>query len=792
MPKKEYVEYLFRLSRKDFEDIGCTNKELDEIDKLNQELDGFTKREKESEEGLSKEDSQKKRLLEETLYVKFLEAADRNPRKWEYADSVLPSWAVSTGNISTQEALLRSYGESLPLADKVRLLKRRMATMKANRLAKEEREKYRENPHTVVEDENGVFLEGVHQDRFQSNINSCWSASMELLLKSRGVTNVTQTDIRAFRPDYKAEEIRRTLLNEAPSEDDINKGITGRKMSEINAEVFRLMQTASGNNIMERGDAFLKLAPGSMLQGIQISGYDEEARRAGLSRSQYLANAENVVKEHIIHAIKEEKSPVSFLRGGHYITITGIDKDGYVQYKDSADFSGGKGPDATRKIKLNTLLKRLIAKNPGSVNMEWAADIKLSQDGKTLYGMPSSHLQVGEDGKLIRPDALNGASNLAPGYQQKSGTYVMRRNFSEDPNEDKTRDEYLQNGGVNLSQRAYLPEQLDMETLKKKAQSRTPEEEKHLQDMSGDFYKVEYKKDSPTETTASMNAKYNSETAAFINRKREDVASVVESAKFASQRNEGPEIGGEYAEYIGTFYKKTDLAALKEYQLKNNVCIGIAAAKLEAEGVPFDEAKIKKTATQIKNNPAIDNMGKEDLLTILNQDKRVAAFAGAYKEIENGSFKVEPKYQDGYFREMKELADNMMPKAGRTTAYQRVYDAVQAAANLDRKDPDLNNKIAVANKEILESVEAYTKGKKRVRASDDGKARFDNSMDALSIVGIFAPKGCKARSEKLIARVNEVRGLKKGMKLRIMDFGGENAREANMERMQAAKGGPKK
>ena len=807
MPKKKYVVTYFRLKDSDFKAVGCTEAEMAEVAKLNTQLDELLKKEEElgkeiGEDGapkeLSKEDRLLKRELHEKLYVKFLDAADRKPKAWEYKPSMLPVWAQSTGSIEVMDSMLYVHGDNLPLADKVRMLKRRMVTLKAKSLAKEDRDNVREKPYILEDNEKGVRLTNVVQDKFQNSGNGCWSVSTSLLIKSRGVDNVNQTDVRAFRPNYTGDEIRTALLDEGPTEKEQEKGITAFKMSENNSDVYKMMQEDLGNNIIDRGDAFLSLAPNSMLQGIQINGYDMEARRAGLTKEQYLKNAERVVREHIEHALRDEKSPVSFLSGGHYITVVGIDKNGNLEYKDSLNREDGKGPNESRYIPLKSLLLRLTNKRPLSITMNWAADINLSKDGKTLYGVPSEYLSVGDDGKLIRPDVLKAEDNLINTYQKKEGTNISRKCFSEDPDITSARDAYLRNNGVNLTQMAYLPEKLDIVALKNKAENRSLDEEKALQEVSEKVFNVKYDPKAPKETQASMNEKYVAKQREFRDRPKDYVISVVESAKEASRKagledNNQHIIGSKNAEYINK-----DLADemkkpnLKEFEKKMILCKGMAAAKFEAEGRNYDAKAIDALAEKFRYSQPIDMMEVKEVEEILKQPNQVAALTAAYRDVEVGNYKVEPVHYDGYFRELQTLKENMMTKEGRSKEYGRYFDAIDNAAKLgeNRNDPDLDVKIAKANKEILESVEAYTKGKKSVRHSPDGQARFDNSLDGLSIVGVFAPRGCKERAEKLLARTNEVRGYAKTSSQRLImnDFGGENAKAAAARRnhLQAA------
>ena len=260
---------------------------------------------------------------------------------------------------------------------------------------------------------------------------------------------------------------------------------------------------------MERGDAFLSLAPGSMLQGIEITGYSDDVRRMGISRDEYLKRTKEVVSSHILHAIKEERSPVSFLAGGHYITITGIDKNGMLTYKESKNKHDGLGPDADRKISVEALVKKVVRPSASSVRMEWAADIKLSKDGSKLYGVPSEYLTVSADGKALMPTSVNTLANIEKNYMKKSGFTINRMNGSEGPDAQANLENNLKNGGVHMRQIIYLPEQLNMDVLKKQAAERSNEEEERLKNMSKDFFGIEYNNIMPEPTKEKVDELYS-------------------------------------------------------------------------------------------------------------------------------------------------------------------------------------------------------------------------------------------------------------------------------------------
>ena len=220
--KKNYVPELFRLTDADFKAVGCTAEELEQVKQFNTQLDAINKTFREEwkkDEPTEKyeETRKEKSNLEEQLYTVFLKAAERNPRAWEYAPSNLPVWIQCTGSVPTIDQFLRSNGEQISVIDKIKLIKRRMVTMKA-KVNEREAEKLVDAPEghvegieVISENENAAYLDGLKQNSFQTSGAGCWSASMQLQLQSRGVKNVSQLDIRSFRPNYKGSEIKEKI-----------------------------------------------------------------------------------------------------------------------------------------------------------------------------------------------------------------------------------------------------------------------------------------------------------------------------------------------------------------------------------------------------------------------------------------------------------------------------------------------------------------------------------------------------------------------------------------------------
>ncbi len=218
----------------------------------------------------------------------------------------------------------------------------------------------------VSNSENDAKITGIQQKGFQSSGAGCWSVSMQMLLQSRGVRNMSQTDIRSFRPNYNGKAIRELISpykDLAPIEDDKKK--KDKKQAELNEmarETFNIMESDKSSNALDRSEAFIKMAPGHM--------------------------------------------------------------------------------------------------------MEWAAEMKLSQDGTKLYGVPSQYLTIGQDGSVMVPSELSEDVNFQNRYQNMEGNYVGRKNGSESPDEEKNREDYLAKGGVNINEMIYLPKKVNLDILK--------------------------------------------------------------------------------------------------------------------------------------------------------------------------------------------------------------------------------------------------------------------------------------------------------------------------------------
>ncbi|SNU04470.1 hypothetical protein SAMN06297422_10111 [Lachnospiraceae bacterium] len=152
------------------------------------------------------------------------------------------------------------------------------------------------------------------------------------------------------------------------------------------------------------------------------------------------------------------------------------------------------------------------------------------------------------------------------------------------------------------------------------------------------------------------------------------------------------------------------------------------------------------------------------------------------------TFGVAPSKRENYIKEMKLLKEYMMPSKGRSNYYQDLYNAVAAIANMKPGD----NNFYVANDRLVKAIRDYTKGKKNVRVGGDGKARFDNALDAMAILNKYVP-GCRNFVDEQVNRIREVRKVQPGHKyyVDINNHGALKAKERHNTRQLEKIGGMK-
>lgn len=141
----------------------------------------------------------------------------------------------------------------------------------------------------------------------------------------------------------------------------------------------------------------------------------------------------------------------------------------------------------------------------------------------------------------------------------------------------------------------------------------------------------------------------------------------------------------------------------------------------------------------------------------------------------------------GLIEDMKKLFDNMMSSKDRSPEYKAMVKSVKRIADMDPAKLSTiqgQNYIIDANATLMRRIDTYMKGKKKVRRTDDGKERFNNSLDALAILDKYVP-GAHDMALELVGRINSVRNADNEKNKNYVDldnFGPKRAEAAKAAR----------
>ena len=246
--------------------------------------------------------------------------------------------------------------------------------------------------------------------------------------------------------------------------------------------------------------------------------------------------------------------------------------------------------------------------------------------------------------------------------------------------------------------------------------------------------------------------------------------------------------GVSYEQYIRLHCGASVLSLDRDMKIKQ-LSKAVAASLLKGKQEKVDVKKIHKMAEKIKTLPSFVQMVSDPdaLDKCLTGEGSVGRTAG---DIVARTYGVRDDNIATYINSMKELSDNLMSDKGRSKEYKAFHKAVENIADLKGND-DLNNEeelnklgmlLVDLNANLISSINTYMKGKKNVRSSTDGQKRFNNSLDALSIMRDNVP-GIKYQADALEKRINTVR--KESMRINLSDY---NATRAAKEAPKKAAG----
>ncbi|MCQ2517772.1 MAG: hypothetical protein MJ119_03335 [Lachnospiraceae bacterium] len=255
-------------------------------------------------------------------------------------------------------------------------------------------------PIEPVNDGVNVMI-NIDQNEFQTSANGCWSVSMGMLLKSRGV-DIPQSCIRSFRPGKDKED--------------------AKKMYNSSKESMKQLNTDTESNPFEKADLVGKVLPNTGMKAKKMTVRDND-----LFKNSFMT----AVRE----AIEKDKSPVSMLLVNHFVTVVGagkrIDKNGNnvdcIYFKNSLADSERpiekQNPNQTYYMDVDTLAKTY---SNASLDLVWLKDIEFTprKGVKQVIDAKYDFLTYDETGKVSQDDKVLEANysssvELSPGLKDE-------------------------------------------------------------------------------------------------------------------------------------------------------------------------------------------------------------------------------------------------------------------------------------------------------------------------------------------------------------------------------------
>lgn len=349
-------------------------------------------------------------------------------------------------------AALRNYLDAniniLGAADIAFLLKHIEVAEKVNVIGQKAEQdltegKQREAKPEIYTDENGYTRLRITQPSPQSTSQGCWSVAMQQIVESRGMADITQEDIRAYRTRGEV------------AEDDHDKL----------DEIYHKDQGAFAGEMM---DAVLAFAPNTMVRLMEIQNYDPNdpvVVEKNITEQQYRDNARELIRQTVEKALFIDRSPLIIKEPGHYLNIVGIQGDMLlVQDPRNTD---AWGAERLREIPIDTFVTKMVVERNEGIQLMWGSDIHLDKDGK-IIGLPDDTVQPDENGEIQMNDAQN---TLMASFKTESvndGVWVSRVGGKPQPAKNLT-ESYTADGLRRVDQ-VYLPKKLNMTGLKKEAE----------------------------------------------------------------------------------------------------------------------------------------------------------------------------------------------------------------------------------------------------------------------------------------------------------------------------------
>ena len=238
-----------------------------------------------------------------------------------------------------------------------------------------------------------------------------------------------------------------------------------------------------------------------------------------------------------------------------------------------------------------------------------------------------------------------------------------------------------------------------------------------------------------------------------------------------------------YDKYLRT-HTGQEVLHLSSEQKRTALANAMAAASMKGNGKSYSVDTIHAWGKLIMKKEAFQNLTEEEVSRFLfNKDSVNDARYRLTKDL----YSVPKENQRDYLLNMKNLANDMHTTKGDSQEYKNLVKYVKAIGAMNINDPQLDDKLVIANEQLRHSIMVYAKGKKSIRTFNDGREKFSNCLDALAEMEEHVP-GMKHDAREMVERTNKVRKVESGPDfVDLKDYGSGRASLAKAER-ELAKG----
>jgi len=230
--------------------------------------------------------------------------------------------------------------------------------------------------------ENSFLFPGLENSESQTSNNGCWSCSISLLLKSRGI-NISQREVREYRAGSNVDQIK-------------------ANSAKISAPLFSDEETTMDEHL----DILLHLLPNTGVHSKEVPWDNRETLKGEIIKT--------------VEAAFENNSPISYNIGGHYVTIIGAKKDPNGNWILNVEDS------LNSRIFDNWIsVDKLIDCSGGNVTMSYLVDLTPDVNGlrKPIYKEDLEKRIIYEDNVIKPLSEIDDAPNQNAGNNKEGLTF---------------------------------------------------------------------------------------------------------------------------------------------------------------------------------------------------------------------------------------------------------------------------------------------------------------------------------------------------------------------------------